>query len=180
MFYRICPKCRHEFYSEERWDGHPCNAGKAPEDAKQKAKDAIVRMGGVEALKSLPVEMQMDIIQSLGDEGLEIARKLGLSVNGSPSPNKGAVIAQPDGDADTPPAESLTARLNAAGEIMRMKQELVAAGHEVQTLSAEETRKEYARLKEIEDAKNAEPAATTPSSAKPKKKKAPKAEQPEA
>ena len=181
MFYRICPKCRHKFYDQTKWAAHPCNAGKAMDDARQKAKDAIVRMGGVEALKDLPQEMQMDIIRSLGDEGLDIARKLGMPMNG-PHPAKGGAPEAPTGgDADTPPAESLTARLGAADKVMKMKQELVAAGHEVQTLSAEETREEYARMKANEGHEDGTPAATTPSTAvKTKKKKTQKTEQPEA
>ena len=177
MFYRICPKCRHEFYNEESWSKHPCNAGKTPDDAKKKALDQLVRVGGEEALKGLDPDMAMEILRPMGAEGLEIAKRIGIAAKGGDL--KSTASAPTGGEDNTPPAESLTARLNAADEIIRMKQELVAAGHEVQTLSAEETRREYARLKENSAEKDGEPAATTSSAAKTRKKKA-KAETPEA
>lgn len=179
MFYRICPKCSHEFYTEEKWNNHPCNAGKTSDDARQKAVDTLSRMGGEEALKSLDPEMAMEILRPMGAEGLEIARRIGIAAKGGDG--KAAKSAPTGGEDNIPPAESITARLNAADETLKMKQELVAAGHEVQTLSAEETREEYARLlKEKGVQQDGEPAATTPSTAKTKKKKTQKAGQPEA
>ena len=154
--YHYCNHCKREFYTNEAWAGHVCVGGQKMDDGKRKAQEAIAKIGGVEALKSLPLESQEAIIRDLGTEGIRIAQELGLARE-----NKGGGVqtAPTDGEQNTPPPEAISARLAAADELVRMKQELVAAGHEVQTLSAEETKTEYEKMKAEQEAKAAEAAA---------------------
>ena len=161
--YHYCNQCKHEFYTDEAWAGHVCVGGTKIDDNKRKAQEAIAKIGGVEALKSLPYESQEAIIRDLGTEGIKIAQELGIAKENK---DGNANAAPTDGEQSTPPAEAISARLAAADELVRMKQELVAAGHEVQTFSAEETKAEYEKMKAEQEAK----AADTPA-AKPAKKK---------
>lgn len=165
--YHYCNQCKHEFYTDEAWAGHVCVGGAKIDDSKRKAQDAIAKIGGVEALKSLPLESQEAIIRDLGTEGIKIAQELGLAKEGK---NGTAQAAPTDGEQNTPPAEAISARLAAADELVKMKQELVAAGHEVQTLSAEETKAEYEKMKAEQEAKAAEQTAARTTKKKTTKK----------
>ena len=164
MQYHICPRCHREFYGDAAFFAHPCMMEKSGVNIKD-ADAVLSRVGGIDGLKSLPADMVGPLLEGLGDKGLEIARALGIGVKGQPSEKP----APTGGEDKQVPAESITARLTATQDTVRMKGELAAKGIDAQTLTAEQTKAEYDRVFGAQA--DAEPAVGTAAPAKTTRKK---------
>ena len=143
MQYHICPRCHHEFYSDAKFFAHPCILEK--DGDKIKDVDALLaRVGGIDALKTLPQDMVGTLLEGLGEKGREIAMAIGVATKDTPA--RKTETAPTGGDDKEVPAESITARLTATQDIVRMKGELSAKGIDAQTLNDEQTKAEYERV----------------------------------
>ena len=143
MQYHICPRCRHEFYSDAKFYAHPCMLEKDGDKIKD-ADALLARIGGVDALKTLPQDMVGTLLEGLGEKGREIAMAIGIATKDKSAEK--TETAPTGGDDKEVPAESITARLTATQDIVRMKGELSAKGIDAQTLNDEQTKAEYARV----------------------------------
>ena len=146
-FYQACSGCRREFFSREEFEGHPCFRNRSTFDV----NNILGASGKVVTVKGA---------ESLGDRKAEVLA--------NSNPNTGVAEA-----ADTVATDI---RLEAVREVTKMKQELVMAGIEAQTMTTEQTKAEYAKFKAEQAAKEeqktetAAPAATV-AAAEPTEKK---------
>lgn len=129
-FYQACSGCRREFFSREEFEGHPCFRNRSTFDV----NNILGASGKVVTVKGA---------ESLGDRKAEVLA--------NSNPNTGVAEA-----ADTVATDI---RLEAVREVTKMKQELVMAGIEAQTMTAEQTKAEYARFKAEQSAKE-QPVST--------------------
>ena len=143
MQYHICPRCHHEFYSDAKFFAHPCILEKDGDKIKD-ADALLARVGGIDALKTLPPDMVGTLLEGLGEKGREIAMAIGVATKDTPA--RKTETAPTGGDDKEVPAESITARLTATQDIVRMKGELSAKGIDAQTLNDEQTKAEYERV----------------------------------
>lgn len=122
-FYQACSGCRKEFFNKEEFESHPCIAAGTVFDPKMK----LGTNGKVQDLK-------------------------GTTGNTSPKTHQDILANSSENTSGSEVTDALSVdlRLDAVKEITKIKQELVLAGIEAQTMSADEARAAY---KILQDAK---------------------------
>lgn len=121
-FYQACSGCRKEFFNKEEFESHPCIAAGTVFDPKMKL-GVTGKLQDLKGVNNSSPKTHQDILANSNE-----------NTSGS----------------EVTDALSVDLRLDAVKEITKIKQELVLAGIEAQTMSADEARAAY---KILQDAK---------------------------